>query len=310
MFETPDHLPSPTGARLLLRRASAEGRPRGVVLLIHGLAEHSGRYAPLARTLAAAGFHLYAHDHRGHGGTSAPDAPLRTFAKRDGAHKVLLDAQAVEALARREHPGLKAIVLGHSMGGLVALHLARRRGAELSGACIWNIDLSQRSQALAGLIALRAERAFRGSDVASALFPRLTIDAWAKSIVPRRTEADWLSHDAATVDAFLADPLCGFRPTVSMAEDILRLVVSGTTAAALAAIPRHLPIHLLGGSADPATHGGRDVEAFSRRLRALGFPDVETVIVEGSRHEPLVEAPAYREPATAALMRWLDRVVN
>lgn len=308
MFETADALRSPTGAELLVRREPA-GRPaRGAVLLVHGLSEHSGRYAPVARVLAASGFHVYAHDHRGHGGTRAPDAPLRTFAERDGAEAVLRDAEAVEALSRREHPDLPVVLFGHSMGGLVALHLARRRGAALAGVCIWNVDLEQALQARAGLLALRMERALRGSDVASALFSRLTIDAWAKGVKGRRTDADWLSHDAATVDAFLADPLCGFRPTVSMAEDILRLVASGTTNEALASIPKSLPLHLLGGSDDPATRGGRGVEAFSRRLATLGFRDVEMVIVPGARHETLLETAPYREPSIAALRRWLDRI--
>ena len=76
---------SPTGAKLHLHYRSPDTDERGVVQINHGLAEHAARYASFAAFLAGQGFHVYAHDHRGHGRTTAPDAPPRAFAARNGA---------------------------------------------------------------------------------------------------------------------------------------------------------------------------------------------------------------------------------
>ncbi|PLU81672.1 alpha/beta hydrolase, partial [Sinorhizobium medicae] len=76
---------SPTGATLGWRSFAAAGQSRAILVISHGLAEHSGRYARFAEAMADKGFHVYAHDHRGHGTSRAPDAPLAMFAHREGA---------------------------------------------------------------------------------------------------------------------------------------------------------------------------------------------------------------------------------
>ncbi|MFC6489798.1 alpha/beta hydrolase, partial [Nitratireductor sp. GCM10026969] len=75
-FDTATTLKTPTGATLRLYIRHPQGTPRAVVQINHGLAEHAGRYARFADFLAERGFAAYAHDHRGHGHTTAPGAPL------------------------------------------------------------------------------------------------------------------------------------------------------------------------------------------------------------------------------------------
>ena len=113
---------SPTGADLNLFVRQADGQPRAVVQINHGLAEHAARYARFADFLAARGFHVYVHDHRGHGATRAPDAPLGKFADEDGPAKVIADVDAIHDLIAGEQPNLPVILFGHSMGASVALN--------------------------------------------------------------------------------------------------------------------------------------------------------------------------------------------
>ena len=94
-FDNRTTLASPSGATLNLLVRRADGDARGVVQVNHGLAEHAARYAPFADFLAARGFHAYAHDHRGHGHTRAPDAPPGRFGGKDGGAKVIIDVAAV-----------------------------------------------------------------------------------------------------------------------------------------------------------------------------------------------------------------------
>ncbi len=309
MFDTPTVLESPTGARLLLRAKAAEAPSRGIVLVFHGLAEHSARYAAFAGELAALGFHVLAHDHRGHGRTTASDTGPRRFSVRNGVEKVLADGEAVERHARAAHPGLPVVVFGHSMGALVAANFAARRSRDLAGVALWNGNLDRGVDVRLARVLFRLERAYRGSDVASGLFPALTFRAWARSVPGRRREADWLTHDAEQAARYEADPLCGWTPTVSLAEDLTRLTLAGASPPALARLTKALPLHLLGGGADPATKRGRAVERLAARLRKAGASDVTCLVVPGARHETLNEIEAYRRPAMASLTAWLDRIV-
>lgn len=307
-FDRPFVLESSTGAALSVRHLRPMAPPRGVVLILHGLAEHAGRYARTAAELVAQGFAVYAHDHRGHGSTTAFDAPLRRFAARNGVDKVLHDVGAVRDRAASDWPGLPMIVFGHSMGGLIALCFAARFGDGLSGLAAWNADAVPGVQTRVGKLALRLEKALKGSDVASRLFARATFAAWAETVRPRHTRADWLSHDPDEVDAYLRDPLCGWTPTISMAEDIVAMVDIGGDPAALRALSPALPLHLLGGGEDPATRNGAAVSALAGRARTAGLLDVTCTIVPGARHETLNETDPFRGPAMRSLCDWLDRI--
>ncbi len=68
---------------------------------------------------------------------------------------------------------------------------------------------------------------------------------------------DWLSHDPAEVDAYIADPLCGFDASVALWIDIFHMIRRGANNRNFASIPKHLPFHLIGGAEDPATAGER-----------------------------------------------------
>ena len=309
MFDGSYTLDTKTGAALHVHHARATDPARAIVLVHHGLSEHAGRYGEFAAALAAKGCHVLAHDHRGHGSTTTADAPLRRFARRNGAEKVLTDCRAVHLDAIARHPGLPVIVFGHSMGGLIALNYAERHGRELAGVAVWNANFTAGLEERVGRFALKVEKALKGSDVPSGILQRATFEAWGKAISPRRTMQDWLSHDPAAVDAFIADPLCGFAPTLSMMEDVMALIFQGGSDAGLAMLPAGLPVHCLGGTADPATDKGEAVTVLAGRLRLAGVRDVTLQIVEGARHETLNEVPLYREPALAGLFAWLDRIV-
>ena len=95
-FDAQRELKSPSGATLNLYVREAAGPSRGVIQVNHGLAEHAARYARFADFMAEKGFATYAHDHRGHGHTTAPDAPLGSFAAEDGYAKVIADVGARE----------------------------------------------------------------------------------------------------------------------------------------------------------------------------------------------------------------------
>ncbi len=301
-------LTSPTGASLNLYLREADTPPRGIIQINHGLAEHAARYGRFMDALAEAGFHSVAHDHRGHGATSAPDAPVGSFSREGGVDKVLGDVAAIHAHARGIWPSLPVMIFGHSMGGLIAMNFALRHPEGLAGLAVWNSNFSA---GLLGRVAqslLAWERFRLGSDAPSRILPKLTFADWAKKIPDARTGFDWLSRDPAEVDKYVADPLCGWDASVAMWLDVLRMVFAGANDANFAALPRNLPIQLRGGEKDPATDGGKAVLVLAARLRTMGFRNLDARIFPGTRHESLNEVN--RDETTAEFVAWALRVVS
>jgi len=305
MFDETRWLDSPTGAKLAYHHAASERQPRTVLLVSHGLAEHSRRYKRFAEFMATHGFHVYAWDHRGHGQTTSPDAPLGRFGHRNGDRLVLDDVQAMRNSAAAAHPGLPILLFGHSMGGLIALNSAIDSPEGYSGLAIWNSNFNPGPAGRAAQAILLAERALKGSDVPSTLLPKLTFGAWGRSIPGRRTDFDWLSHDPDMVDAYIEDPLCGFDASVSLWLDLFRMTFRGPKH--LDRLPRALPLHLVGGAEDPATSGGREIRWLSEQFRARGFERITTKIWPATRHETLNDT--VRARAMAEFAAWASSVL-
>lgn len=305
-FDTARRIASPTGATINLYTALPPGAPRAVVQVNHGLAEHGARYARFARFLAGRGFATYAHDHRGHGSTIAPGAPLGSFG--GGADIVIADVAAVHDLIGEERPGLPVIVFGHSMGALIALNFVLKHHGRIAGAAIWNGNFS------AGLLgrlaqAVLAWETFRlGSDVPSRILPRLTFRDWARKATDGRTPFDWLSRDHRQVDAYVADPLCGFDASVGMWKGVFELVFAGADDRNFAGVPRGLPFNVVGGAKDPATDFAKATQHLARRLEAMGFSNPVSRVYAQTRHESLNELN--RDVIMEDFVQWAEGVVT
>lgn len=306
MFADTQYLVSPTGARLAFHTEAAATAPRGIVIISHGMSEHSKRYAPFSAYLVARGYHVYALDHRGHGETTAPDATAGQFARRDGGSKVIADVIAIRDTAAERHPGLSVLLFGHSMGGLICLNVAIGHPDKFAGFAVWNCDFSAAPLVPVMRLILGIERWLKGSDVPSAMLPKLTFETWGKAIKGHRTLFDWLSNDQKEVDAYIADPLCGFPCTVSLWLDVTGFIQRGADKAALKNIPSEKPLMLLGGGKDPASRGGKAITWLAKRLKDTGHSKVTSVIFPDARHETLNDTD--RENAMRAFMDWADGI--
>jgi alpha-beta hydrolase superfamily lysophospholipase len=307
-FNARRQVASPTGASLNLYTRLADGAPRAVVQINHGLAEHAARYERFADFLAGHGVHTYAHDHRGHGFTTAPDAPPGRFGTPSGGDKVIADVVAIHGLIRAEHPALPVIVFGHSMGGLIALNFLLHHPDGVHATAIWNANFSAGISGRAAQAILAWERFRLGSDAPSRLLPRLTFQAWGKKVPGHKTPFDWLSRDVDEVRKYIEDPLCGWDASVSMWQDLFGFVFRGASDRSFSRLDRSLPINLVGGEKDPATEGGQAVKHLADRLQRMGFSNLNTTVYADTRHESLNELN--RDMIMADFAEWLDRMLG
>jgi alpha-beta hydrolase superfamily lysophospholipase len=293
-------------SKLFVNHWFSEQPPKAVVMIAHGMAEHSERYARLAQTLVDQGYGVYALDLRGHGCT-ARHGERGHFADQDGWQKAVNDLHSLQQHIRQQHPHAPIFLLGHSMGSYIGQaylvqHSADLQGAILSGSNYQPVALYK----VAGLIA-RFERFRQGATGRSALLEFLSFGSFNKAFKPTRTDFDWLSRDPAEVDRYINDPLCGFRCTNQLWIDLLGGLQDITKPENLARIAKTLPMLVVGGACDPVSDGER-LKDLARALRQSGNPSVTLKIYPDARHELLNETN--RDAVTADLVQWLDATLH
>ncbi|MHB9857736.1 lysophospholipase [Streptomyces sp. YIM S03343] len=266
--EVRQHVLSGTRGRIVVREWPND-RPRFLVLLAHGYGEHAGRYDEPAGVLVAHGAAVFAPDHMGHGRSAGERALVPDF------EDVVTDLHTVAALVRAAHPDPPLVLVGHSMGGLIAARYAQRYGAGLA------------ALVLSGPVI--GDWALPGRLLALDEIPDTPVSPSA------------LSRDPAVGAAYAADPLVWHqgmkRPTVEAFARTLRTV---ERAGGLGG----LPVLWLHGSSDrlvPLT-GSRP------GVRRLGGGALTERIFPGARHEVFHETN--RAEVLAALTTFLDGVLG
>jgi alpha-beta hydrolase superfamily lysophospholipase len=260
------------GQGRLFGRTWAGPSPRREVVLVHGYAEHSGRYDHVGSWLAERGARVHAYDHQGHGHSDGPRCHVRRF------DDFLDDLDRVIARVREAATPLPLFVIGHSMGGLVVCAWARERKPDVAGVVISAPALS----APGGPSPAR----LRALQLLSRLAPRVSIAS--------ELDAAGLSRDPEVVAAYLADPLVHLRMTFSLAGQMFAAMQRTADGGADVT----LPALMLHGTDDPIC----SPEA-SRRF-ADAAPDCRYRSYPRLRHEIFNEPE--RESVLADVQSWIE----
>ena len=272
------------GTRVAGYRWAASGPVKAVLQISHGMGEHASRYlAPLA-PLREAGIAIYAEDHRGHGRTS-PDK-LGDFGP-GGFASIVEDMATLSEIAKRENPGKKLVLLGHSLGSF-ALQIYLVKHSALIDAAV-----------LSGSAAM---------DMLPPPDPEGGLKSFNKPFEPARTPFDWLSRDPKEVDKYIADPWCGFDATPESMMSIFTAAQVLFEPDALKRIRPTLPLYLFAGDKDPLNSGLAGLTPLVERYRAAGIKDVTTDFYKDGRHEMLNETN--RGEVVANLQRFILKVAG
>ncbi|MFJ5087988.1 alpha/beta fold hydrolase [Streptomyces sp. NPDC088674] len=309
---TPGVLQSGDGAQIATYTwLPPEGRrPRAFLQLVHGAAEHARRYERFATHLTARGYAVLASDHRGHGATAPSTGGYGVTGtdegtEADGWLAILADLKAVGDQARALYPEVPVLMLGHSLGSMLAREYVQEYPDDLTGLLLTGVFRSLPGAEYASSTArLEEEIAAHGRAFVSDFVPRLFAsfnDGFA-----HRTGFEWLSRDEAEVDAYVADERCGFPFSAGLAYDWVRAAYRVNDPASLARMPRDLPVHLAAGTLDPCNQRMTLVNELLDDYRYHGVSDLTWTGYEGARHEILNETEPDRSRVYEDLTAWLD----
>lgn len=282
--------------------------PKAALLIVHGMAEHQGRYAKFAAFLAEQGIAVMTFDHLGHGKPAQARQSLGFMGNPKPADRMIAHVMAhVDRLAAAS-PDVPLFILGHSMGSFLTRCLLGRYGQRFAGAILVG---TSSANPLAGKFLPIAQLANR-------LRPRATNVAFEKILnlvnnLPFRHEPDlqgvnWLNSDAASVRQYLADPLCGFAFTNNGYYALLQLMHEGTSPNWSMQVPKTLPMLFVSGQDDPIGQMGKGLPKITKALNAHGFHHVTAQQYPGMRHEILLEPN--HQVVYDAILAWLTAQIG
>lgn len=252
-----------------------------VVQLAHGVGEHIGRYGELIEALNAAGYSVWADDHRGHGQTGFEQHGgdlTRMGRLGPGGVRAAIAAmrQFTDVIRETEGPDVPLVLLAHSWGSFMAQHVLNRSPEAYDA-----VVLTGTAWLIPGYTNLG--------------------DLNKRFARPGGTAVEWLSRDPAVAQAFRADPYTTERRLQQLFGwvDSFRL-----TSRPSRRIPSELPLLIMVGSDDPVAGERSAVRLLRDYAHRCGLVDVQLIVYEGARHEVFNETN--RSEVRADLIRWLD----
>lgn len=272
----------------------------GVVHIVHGMSEHALRYDWLAQQLNNAGYHVYAHDHRGHGNTKP--AVLGHYADDNGWFHVVDDVLQVNTMIKQKH-ALPITLLAHSMGSFIAQAFAIKHHQQIDNLVLSASNYQNPTLYKAAKVVAKLEQMRQGSKGQSKLLNFLTFGSFNKDFKPNRTDFDWLSREPEQVDIYINDPLCGFICTNQTWIQLFSGLITISNVNNLAIIPADLPIYILGGDLDPVGLKGKGLKALHKALQDSGHNNVTLKLYAEGRHEMFNESN--KQEVVNDLQDWL-----
>ncbi len=302
-MRTDHYFDSCGGGKIHYCRWMPEGEPKAVLQIIHGIAEYVERYDPFAAYLNSLGYLVVAEDHMGHGQSVGENGVQGYFF--GGWFAAVEDSCTLMRETMAEFPRLPYVLFGHSMGSFMARTiLAKYPDSGITAAVICGTGGQPRA-ALPGLIQI-VEMYCRkhGEDQPSETLQNLVVGVYNRRIPEPRPPYDWLSRDEGVVDAYMADPMCGFTAAAGLLRDMMKGILYVEQPKNLENMKKHLPVLFIAGAEDPVGDYGRGVSHTAKAFKRAGRVNVALKLYLEARHEILNELN--RQEIYRDVSNWLE----
>lgn len=256
---------------------------KGIIQIVHGMAEHTDRYLEVAGFLCDAGYAVIMHDHAGHGRSVKSDADNGFFAEKDGWLALVDDVYEVTKLARKTFPDKKLIIWGHSMGSFITRKFIAKYKNAADAAIICGTSGSNPGAAI-GIGLANCICKLKGAKTPSPMINNIAFGTYNKKF-EGNTGFEWLSVNEENVKKYVADPKCGFLFTASGYRDLFHVLKDVSSKTWYNEVPKDMPIKMISGEDDPVGAYGKGVMEVYDKLKASGHTKVTVKLYKGLRHE-------------------------
>lgn len=277
---------------------------KATLLVLHGMQEHSGRYATFAQHLKHNGIAVVTYDHLGHGKTAQKKEDHGFFIARNAREQVVLDAENLAAYLETKYPYVPHFVLGHSMGSFITRCLLQQAHQRFDGAVIVGTGGKIKGIGIgkAVISVLNALAPRHRSKLINNAFTKMSNSRFKQEGNYKNT--NWLSVNKENRDAFLADEFCGIPFTHNGFHTLISLNMDATKRNWASTIIHKFPMLFVSGADDPIGDFSKGVLQTVSDLKKDGFQDVTVTIYPNMRHEILNETE--KETVYEDIGNWLS----
>ena len=262
------------------------------------------RYAEFAEFLNANGIDFYCHDQRGHG--KSANGSLGHL--RKGLDWKLMMDDLFTIRKKLIHTDCPVILMGHSMGSFLVRCAVQVQPNLFDGLIISGTGDSQGLIGKAGAMLTKVLCSTAGETAPANMMQDMVFGGYNKSFTNPRTPSDWLSRDEAVVDAYIADPWCGFVCTNGFFHELLHGIQMANDSQGIAKMNKQMPIYLFSGECDPVGNMGKGVVNVKNALTKAGLEDVTMRLYPEGRHEMLNELN--KAEVMNDLLAWVEEKIN
>ncbi|WP_201527595.1 alpha/beta fold hydrolase [Psychrobacter frigidicola] len=265
------------------------GEVKATLLIVHGMAEHSGRYADFAQFLANHGIAVATYDQLGHGQTiKAPDE-LGFFGDEHPVQSLLKDVIIMADALEARYPKAPHFIMGHSMGSFIVRTVLKHHAQEFTGAILMGTaDANPLVKMVLPINRILAKAAPKKPNTVFADTMNKVLNAQLDNRISS-SEFAWLSEDTANIKAYEADPLTGFTFTNNGFMTLFTLMQAGLHKGWASTITKNFPMLFVSGENDPIGNMGRGVRDIISNLHKQKFSKVDARLYPNMRHEILHE---------------------
>jgi len=280
-----------------------EGEIKGVVQIVHGVAEYIQRYHDFGVFLANNGYVAVGDDHLGHGYSVNDPSELGWFGEKDGWSLIVRDEKKLHDLLADWYPGAPQVLFGHSMGSFMARTYLGLWPKDFDACILSGTGWQPGLICKAGLAMANQELSRSGSRAHSEKLQNLAFGSYLKRIENPIGKNDWITRDEAIIRRYDADPLCGFPASIGLMRDMMTGLDLICRDSHLEKMKKDLPILFLSGAEDPVGGWGKGVKKAAARFRWVAMRDVTVKLYPGARHEMLNEFN--KQEAQADILAWI-----